>query len=676
MKTRFGSTRVPRWSDAFRRSGLILVAAAIGFGCAISSTWADPSVGDQGPAQAASDLWWTYQIAGRRVGYLHETTTGKASGAIMTDADAVIALGALGSKVEIKMKIASEEMADGALRSVRCQTSSSTQTTMMEAVVTEGKVRVRSRSGAKTYERDISYQGRLLGPAGVRRLAAHALQGPGEAIEYRMFVPELEDVRKITRQVVAIEDVDLPSGHFRSIKATEQIEGYPARRTIWLDREGRLIRHQETGPFGLTEVVRSDRATAEGTAAGGELPSDFFERALVRSNVRLPSPRTISRLVLRLTQKNPQAGWPAFDGPTQSVKARDGNSLTLEIGQVQPRSAAAGSTLAVGAMAEYLAPNPLIQCDDPEVQRICRELAGDARKDPLHAARQLASWVQTNMTFDPGMVVVPASEVVRKRRGTCMAYAVLLATLARAAGIPSRVAIGYVYVAGVWGGHAWVEVMVEDRWVPLDAALPGPGACDAARICCIRSSLAKGLGAELGPLMQLFGNLDVSVVEYDQDAVRTKVPGNAKSHVIDGDVYRNVWLGITLRKPPGFKFLKLDAIYPDRAVLGLQGPSRELVELRQLDLGTSGDARAACAVRLRVLVPNGVESEVSMSGRNAMAVSDGKKAACAVVEKTDVWVLTVEAENAAALLRDLAAGLKLGAAGPNDTGAKRSPSFR
>ncbi|HKI16719.1 MAG TPA: transglutaminase-like domain-containing protein, partial [Isosphaeraceae bacterium] len=275
------------------------------------------------------------------------------------------------------------------------------------------------------------------------------------------------------------------------------------------------------------------------------------------------------------------------------------------------------------------------------------------------------------MTFDPGMVVVPASEAVRKRRGTCMAYSVLLATLARAAGIPSRMAMGYVYVAGVWGGHAWVEVMAGDRWVPLDGALPGPGTCDAARVCCLRSSLARGLGAELGPLMQLFGNLDIAIVEYDQDSVRTKVPGTAKSHVIDGDVYRNVWLGITVRKPAGFEFCKLEAIYPDRAVLGLEGPAKALVELRQLDLGIAGDSRAACAARLSALVPNGAESEISMSGRKAVAASNGRKAACAVADKADMWVLTVEAENAAGLLKEIAARLVVGTPGPVDAGAER-----
>jgi transglutaminase-like putative cysteine protease len=65
---------------------------------------------------------------------------------------------------------------------------------------------------------------------------------------------------------------------------------------------------------------------------------------------------------------------------------------------------------------------------------------------------------------------VPASEVVRNRRGTCFGYAVLLASLARAAGIPSRFRMGFAYTHGVWGDHAWVEMLVGKQWVPMDAA--------------------------------------------------------------------------------------------------------------------------------------------------------------------------------------------------------------
>lgn len=68
-----------------------------------------------------------------------------------------------------------------------------------------------------------------------------------------------------------------------------------------------------------------------------------------------------------------------------------------------------------------------------------------------------------------------ASEVARDREGDCTEYAMLTAALARAAGVPARVALGVVLISegndnGAFG-HAWAEVREGDRWVVADAAL-------------------------------------------------------------------------------------------------------------------------------------------------------------------------------------------------------------
>jgi len=68
-----------------------------------------------------------------------------------------------------------------------------------------------------------------------------------------------------------------------------------------------------------------------------------------------------------------------------------------------------------------------------------------------------------------------ASEIAVRREGDCTEFAVLTATLARAAGIPARVALGVALVAeaqrfGAYG-HAWAELQIGGKWVVADAAL-------------------------------------------------------------------------------------------------------------------------------------------------------------------------------------------------------------
>lgn len=80
----------------------------------------------------------------------------------------------------------------------------------------------------------------------------------------------------------------------------------------------------------------------------------------------------------------------------------------------------------------------------------------------------------------------PASSIqeflFRKRAGYCEHFAAGLSLLLRGAGIPSRVAAGYL--GGEWNGigkylivrqsdaHAWVEAWIDGRWVTLDATPP------------------------------------------------------------------------------------------------------------------------------------------------------------------------------------------------------------
>jgi hypothetical protein len=52
--------------------------------------------------------------------------------------------------------------------------------------------------------------------------------------------------------------------------------------------------------------------------------------------------------------------------------------------------------------------------------------------------------------------------------------------MCRAVGIPSRVVVGVAYVAEFgghqgFGGHAWTQAYVGDKWIGLDASFRGSG---------------------------------------------------------------------------------------------------------------------------------------------------------------------------------------------------------
>jgi hypothetical protein len=76
----------------------------------------------------------------------------------------------------------------------------------------------------------------------------------------------------------------------------------------------------------------------------------------------------------------------------------------------------------------------------------------------------------------PTVSLPSAREVLRTRVGDCNEHTALFVALARAAGIPARIAVGLVYLRGAFYYHAWSEVWLPakaglGRWIPVDPTL-------------------------------------------------------------------------------------------------------------------------------------------------------------------------------------------------------------
>ena len=109
------------------------------------------------------------------------------------------------------------------------------------------------------------------------------------------------------------------------------------------------------------------------------------------------------------------------------------------------------------------------------------------------------------------------SETFDRREGDCTEHAMLLAALCRARQIPARVAIGLVYYPSADGFayHMWTEVWIEDRWIPLDATL-GLGGIGGAHLKFAHSSMqGTAAYAELLPLAQALGRLQLELVSVE-----------------------------------------------------------------------------------------------------------------------------------------------------------------
>jgi hypothetical protein len=304
-------------------------------------------------------------------------------------------------------------------------------------------------------------------------------------LEHAVFSPlglRSERVRTV------IEGPDVVRGR-EVLRLREEHRGLATR--VWIDVEGRAIR--EEGGMGLV-LVAEPREVA---LAGSELaaPVDLALATQVPLEGAIARPRQRDRLALRV--RGDAVARIPDDPPRQRV--RDG--VLRIVREPLPAVAAAEAPLP----ARWIAPSPFIESDDPAIVAHAQAIAGDER-DPVRRARRLLAWVHAHITPEPAMTVPSARDVLRTRRGDCNEHAVLLAALARAAGVPARVVAGLVHDGEGFAWHAWNELWL-GAWVSADAVFDQLPA-DATHVKLVEGGPERHL-----ELAELVGRLDFAVLD-------------------------------------------------------------------------------------------------------------------------------------------------------------------
>lgn len=498
----------------------------------------------------ADERWYIFSIAGTPVGYVSEDEGGGRTRTIV-----FARLTRLGKSIEMRFDTTTVENEHGDLQTVSYEAMLSKQPVRLQATIEPARIRI---SSPPAPERLVDRgDARLVGPSAIARMSTDGLRVDGSHIEYSVFSPELQRVARVRRRLLTAKD-HVECAGISGRKIEETIEGLPAPRTVWLAADGATIADSTTGPFGAMTTCRATKEAA--LAANGTLPADLYERTLARANVRLADAGAIDRIVLSIRPRHAGSKLPDFAAHNQRV-VKPG---LVEIRRVsrRPNDGAAATT----ADREFVEPNALVESTHADIVRIASELK---RGTTYETALALTKWTADNLSMDAGIVMAPASELIRDRKATCMGYATLLAALGRAAGLPSRIVMGYVYYGGIWGGHAWAELHVDGRWLPFDAAVFSPGIASAARLSVGASSLADGGGSLTGPLAGLFGNVDVKTIEYQIDGRVRRVEEDGKPYDVVGGTYINRGIGLRVRAD-GWTIEHADSTWPSTLVVAFR----------------------------------------------------------------------------------------------------------
>lgn len=250
-------------------------------------------------------------------------------------------------------------------------------------------------------------------------------------------------------------------------------------------------------------------------------PTDIFTAAHLRAGTRLPRTERLDEMVVRLSGRSGRAP-KAIEDSRQKVTSRLKGSIDLRVlVEKPPAKAPKAATLAKNPkVAPFLAATPYEAIADERIVSASRAAVGDA-PDAWAAARRINAFVYRHITNKSlAQAFSTALEALASREGDCTEHAVLFSALAKAAGIPTRLVTGLVYVdrkdEGVFGYHEWVEVWMGDRWIAMDPTF-GQDLADVTHV-----KFSQGLSDPDGlrdagmVAAELFGDLELSVIEYTE----------------------------------------------------------------------------------------------------------------------------------------------------------------
>ena len=298
-----------------------------------------------------------------------------------------------------------------------------------------------------------------------------------------------------------------------TVRGWNVVSEAPGAFTGWVDDQGKVLRTTQLG-FRLERLpyeVAFENWRTDSTRLSVTDDRDILETTAIAANKRLD--RRVDALVVRLRGVE-LAGYD-LDGQRQRLV---GDTLF-----VRPASEAALSadyTLPAGRQRdpEDTRAEPLIQANNPKITQLAWRIAGANNRhdptvrDPRIVAERLNTWVHDSIRNRVTFGVPSALQVLQSRSGDCNEHTQLFVALARAVGLPARVASGLAFVDGKFYYHAWPEVLLND-WVAVDPTF-GQFPADAAHLRFVVGGLARQT-----ELLRLMGNLKIDVLSVNE-AVR------------------------------------------------------------------------------------------------------------------------------------------------------------
>lgn len=306
----------------------------------------------------------------------------------------------------------------------------------------------------------------------------------GSELNFPVIDPGTLALDKMALKVKNVEPLNIIGKTVDATKLEGTFKG--AEFTVWVSEAGEILKEESMG-ITLIKVSRE-----EAMAELGEPKADLSIGTALKLEGRVP-PDDISYLKVKLSGTSTDGldlggGYQKFSGGVLEIGVN--NALKENVKE-----------------SDYLSDTLFIQSKDPIIVKLAKEITG-SEKDRLIKARLIYDWVFKNIKKTPAVTVPSASEVLKSRRGDCNEHATLYTALARASGVPARIAVGLVLKDGYLYYHAWPEVLISGGWLPVDPTL-GRFPAGAGNIRLLAGDIDRQ-----ARLISVAGRLRAEVIEW------------------------------------------------------------------------------------------------------------------------------------------------------------------
>ena len=436
------------------------------------------------PQAVALNQWFGVYLQQQKIGYLHRAMQPTEAGYFLEEEGQLrLKLGETLQIVHLNTKAWTTNRSE--LERFEFRLKSEAVRMQVEGVVHPGVMLVKINNNGQFQEERILLSQPVHLPTSLEVFLIRQNPQPGQRFIFSLFDPTTLSQGKMEVEIEGIEMMKVGA----ETKPVLRMKGHFRGLTVhsWITEDGRVLR--EESPGGMILLAQHE-AQARVLQASDTIP-DLLSLAAAPASQPIPNPRAIRSLMVKVQGMEGAEAQRVF-----SIIVPQPNELATY------RLPYAGDK----SLEPYMRSERFIQSDHPKIQAAAHEAIG-SETDARLATERLTRWVYRRLKKEYTVSLPDALTVLELKAGDCNEHTVLFTALARAAGIPTRMAAGVVYLNDRFYYHAWPEVWL-GQWVAVDPTF-GQALADATHLRLVIGGLDQQV-----QLASSIGRLKVEVISF------------------------------------------------------------------------------------------------------------------------------------------------------------------